>query len=85
MQIIHKVDSFLYSLFNIKEGEINDLLLSITRYYTVNEIEPTVKVEDDLISVSLDLNKAYLKGNKYDKLISLCEVRKFVEAYPLAI
>lgn len=85
MQIIHKVDSFLYSLFNIKEGEINDLFLSITRYYTVNEIEPTVKNEDNLISVLLDLNKSHLKGNKYDKLISLCESRKFVEAYPLAI
>ena len=48
------------NLKSINEGEINDLLLSIKRYYTYDGISPKIKVDEEIVSVTVDINKIYL-------------------------
>lgn len=85
MQIVHNIDTFLYSLFEVPEGEIAQLVESIKRFYTVQSVEPFVTKDGATICVSIDLNKVYVDSQKYNKLISLCEQREFQKAYPIVL
>lgn len=85
MQITHKLNSFLYSLFNIREGETDRLISELQKFYTLNAVVPIIKHENDFISVSVDIDEINLNGQKYNQLIFLCENRKFSDAYPIAV
>ena len=85
MNILHKINTFLYQLFNVADGDKAALISTITEYYTVNQNAPAVTEDNGFISVNLDLKRIYVEKTKFTKLIALCENRKFSEAYPLAV
>ncbi|QOW10278.1 tetratricopeptide repeat protein [Kaistella flava (ex Peng et al. 2021)] len=85
MQIFHKINPFLFTLFNVAEGDISGLTASIKSFYTLDGIVPSVKEDNDIISVTVDFSTLFIDTRKYNELISLCESRKFQDAYPIAV
>lgn len=85
MQISHKVNSFLYSLFEVPEGEINQLIESIKAFYTVDDEEPLIEQNSGIITVSFHLDKLQIDAVQYKSLIALCENREFQQAYPISV
>lgn len=85
MNIVHKITPFLYHLFEITLGDKEKLISTISQYYTLNGIVPLVSENDDFISVEISFAKLYIETVSYNRLINLCENRKFAEAYPLAV
>ena len=58
MQIIHKIDEFLYEIFpTLKRGDEQSLKQAIQAYYTYGPHKPKVSIEDGLIKVDIDIPK----------------------------
>jgi hypothetical protein len=56
MQIIHKIDEFLYEIFpTLKRGDERSLKEAIQAYYTYGPTIPKVSIEDGLIKVEIDI------------------------------
>jgi len=56
MQIIHKIDEFLYEIFpTLKSGDEQSLKEAIQAYYTYGPHKPKVSIEDGLIKVDIDI------------------------------
>lgn len=85
MNILHKINPFLYQLFNVTEGDREKLISVMTEYYNVNQLIPVVSEKEGIISVNIQLKNIYFETVPYTRLISLCENRQFSEAYPLAV
>lgn len=85
MQIIHKVDDFLYKLFEIKDRNKESLVNAIRNYYTLDGQSPDVQENDSIIVVNVDIDGLHINALKYRKMIGLCEERKFEQAYPLVL
>ena len=57
MQIIHKIDTFLYTLFpSIKQGDLDSLLAFFEEYYSLPFYKAKINVIDDLIIVEIDVS-----------------------------
>jgi hypothetical protein len=55
MQIIHKIDDFLYTIFpKIKKGDEQSLIDAIQEYYTYGPYKPKVSIEDNWIKIDID-------------------------------
>ena len=85
MQIHHPINSFLYSIFEVNEGELNELIATIKTFYTVDNLVPVIDSTDEVVTVFLNLSEPVVDQNIYKKLITLCELGKFREAYPIAL
>src|SRR5690606_40635787 len=78
-----KINAFLYQLFNVKEGEIDKLVATVTEYYTVNHDVFVITVKDNIIAVQVLADSRKSQKASFDHLIDLCEKRQFADAYPL--
>lgn len=84
MQIIHKLDDFLYTIFpSVKNGDIESLKSEIQKYYTYGPYKPKVKIEDNWVIVDIDIPTINSDDSTYKKVISLCENGKYSEAKPI--
>jgi tetratricopeptide (TPR) repeat protein len=84
MQIIHKIDDFLYTIFpSVKKGKQESLVKSIEEYYTYGNFKPTVTIEDGWIKIEIDALKIISQESDYNKVTSLCEKGKYTEAKPI--
>lgn len=90
MQIIHKIDEFLFTIFpELKNvpgggGGDNDLIIStLEKYYTYGPYKPKVSIEDDWIKIEIDASTIISQDNDYKKAIALCEKGKYAEAKPI--
>ncbi len=55
MQIIHKIDDFLFTIFpNIKKGDEQSLINAIQKFYTYGPYKPKVSIEDNWIKIEID-------------------------------
>ena len=84
MIIIHPLDDFIYTLFpNIEKNE-SSLIKALTDFYTVGNVKPKIKLEKDFVEISIDTNRIEVEGNKFKKLVALCENSRFEDAKVLA-
>lgn len=86
MIIVHKISDFLFDLFpkakaNGKNIEI--LKQELENYYTYGVHKPTVSIDSDFIQILVDIPTILNEKPEFDRVLALCEKRKFSEAKPL--
>jgi len=81
MQIIHKIDNFLFVLFPELVGGGKALIINVLeKYYTYGPFKPVVSIEDDFVKIQIDTSSIILQEADYKKVILLCEKGRFTEA-----
>ncbi|HNL71962.1 MAG TPA: tetratricopeptide repeat protein, partial [Leptospiraceae bacterium] len=87
MQIIHKIDDFLFNLFpNIKkEGDDKNSLLveKLEQYYSYGQYKPKVRIENGYVIIDIDISEIQSQEFDYKKAIQYCDTGKFREAEPI--
>lgn len=82
MQIIHRIDDFLYTIFpNIKDE--NQIINVMENFYSYGAHKPKVKIKNGFVIVDIDIIKISNQENNFSKAISFCEKGQFAEAKPL--
>ncbi|TYA57357.1 tetratricopeptide repeat protein [Formosa maritima] len=84
MNIIFKIDDFLFEIFPVEKGNINELEDFLKRYYTEGPFVPQVEISEEFVRITIDTNKIEEDSKSYQKLVSLCEKGDFNKAKPLA-
>lgn len=84
MQIIHKIDDFLFTIFpNIKKGDEQSLINAIQEFYTYGPYKPKVSIEENWIKIDIDTPTIVSQDGDYKKVIALCEKGKYSDAKPI--
>jgi tetratricopeptide (TPR) repeat protein len=84
MQIIHKIDDFLFTLFPKLMGGGNALIINeLINYYTYGPYQPKVTVENDWVKIEIDTPTILSQEADYKKTVALCEKGKYAEAKPI--
>jgi tetratricopeptide (TPR) repeat protein len=84
MQIIHKIDDFLFTIFPELMGGGNELIINTLKdYYTYGPYKPKVTIENDWVKIELDTPTILSQEADYKKTIALCEKGKYSEAKPI--
>jgi tetratricopeptide (TPR) repeat protein len=84
MQIIHRIDNFLYTIFpSVIPGDQQSLLHAIQEFYTYGPHRPKVTIENDLVSIDTDIPAILAQDKDYQKVIAYCEKGKYAEAKPI--
>jgi tetratricopeptide (TPR) repeat protein len=84
MQIIHRIDDFLQTIFpNIDD---DNLIISVLEdFYTYGPYKPKVKIEKGFVIVDIDITAISNQEIDFRKVISFCENSRFSEAKPLLL
>ena len=83
MQILQKIDDFLFELFPKAKQSGNSLDVlkeEVSKYYTFGPYKPTVSIEDDWLKVTIDTPTILSQEPDFKKVVFLCERRRFSEA-----
>jgi tetratricopeptide (TPR) repeat protein len=84
MQIIHKIDEFLFTIFpNIKKGDEQSLINAIQDFYTYGPYKPKVSIENNWVKIDIDTPTIVTQDGDYKKVIALCEKGKYSDAKPI--
>jgi len=84
MQIIHKIDNFLFTIFpQIKKGDNNSLIKALEEYYTYGPFKPKVTIAEGWVNIEIDTPSIISQEADYKKTVSLCEKGKYSEAKPI--
>ncbi len=84
MQIIHKVDDFLHTIFpNIKDE--NHIISVLEDFYSYGPYKPKVRIENGFVIVDIDINNISNQEIDFRKVISFCENGNFSEAKPILL
>lgn len=84
MQILHKIDDFLFTIFpSAKKGDEQSLKDTIQDYYTYGPYKPKVSIEDNWVKIEIDTPTIISQDSDYKKVIALCEKGKYFEAKPI--
>ena len=82
MQIIHRIDDFLYTLFPSIKDE-SQIVTILEDFYSYGTRKPKVKVENGYVIVELDIISITSVEADFDKAVSYCENGNYAEAKPL--
>lgn len=81
MIIKHKIDEFLFLIFPEIKGGGNSLIINkLTEYYTYNSVTPTIKIENNWVTIELDFEKIISQQNQFIQAVNFCEKGEFGEA-----
>ena len=84
MQIIHKIDDFLYTIFpSVIQGDQQSLLNAIQDFYTYGPYKPKVTIDNDFVSIEFDTPSILAQDIDYQKVIAFCEKGKYADAKPI--
>lgn len=84
MQIIHKIDNFLYTIFpSVIKGDVHSLQNAIQDYYTYGLHKPEVKIDNGFVIIELDTAEIYANDKDYKKVIAFCEKGNYADAKPI--
>lgn len=85
MQIIHRIDDFLFTLFpKLVGGGCNSLLISeLESYYAFGPFIPKVSITEDWVTITIDTSAILLQENDFRKTVALCEKGNYQEAKPI--
>lgn len=84
MIIIHEINDFLQQLFPVENNNIEEIKNYIKKFYTIGSISPEVKISNDCIKITIDIDHIQAEDKKFNKLITLCESARITEAKTLA-
>lgn len=82
MQIIHRIDEFLFSIFpELNNGDDNLLIINLLEnYYTYGSYKPKVTIDKEWVIIEIDTSFIISQEAEYKKAILLCEKGKYSEA-----
>lgn len=84
MQIIHKIDNFLYTIFpSVIQGDQQSLLNAIQDFYTYGPYKPKVTIDNDFVRIEIDTPTILAQDIDYQKVIAFCEKGKYADAKPI--
>lgn len=85
MQIIHKIDDFLFTIFpKLKLGGGKTVIINeLENYYTYGPFKPKVTVDNEWVTIQIDTPTILSQEADYRKTVALCEKGKFAEAKPI--
>ena len=84
MQIIHKLDDFLLTIFPELMGGGNYLIIStLEKYYSYGSVAPKITIENGWVTVDIDTSSIHTQEADYRKTIAFCEKGQFSEAKPI--
>jgi Tfp pilus assembly protein PilF len=84
MQIIHKIDDFLSTIFPELMGGGNSLIIrTLENYYTYGPYKPKVNIESGWVIIEIDTPAIISEGADYHKTVALCENGKYSAAKPI--
>lgn len=87
MKIRHKIDEFLFTIFpSIDEnwGGANSLIINeLEKYYTFGPYKPKVTIQDEWVTIDIDIPSIVTQVSDYRKVVSLCKKGLFKEAKPI--
>ena len=84
MQILHKIDDFLFTIFPELAGGGNELIIStLESYYTFGPYKPKVEIVEGWVKVDIDTQTIVSQESEYHKIVSLCEKGNYAEAKPI--
>lgn len=84
MQIIHKIDNFLYAIFpSVIQGDQQSLLNAIQDFYTYGPYKPKVTIDNDFVSIEINTPTILAQDLDYQKVIAFCEKGKYADAKPI--
>lgn len=84
MQIIHKIDTFLYTIFpSVTPGDQQSLLNAIQDFYTYGPYKPKVTIDNEWVKIEIDTPTILAQETDYQKVISFCEKGKYADAKPI--
>ncbi|WP_291097643.1 MULTISPECIES: tetratricopeptide repeat protein [unclassified Flavobacterium] len=81
MQIVHKINDFLYAIFpELENADENEIIIAIQKYYTYGPFVPKITVNNDIVTIDVDTETIQTQDADYNKTVALCEKGKFDEA-----
>lgn len=81
MQIVHKLNGFLYTIFpELEKASEKEIINAIQKYYTYGAFVPKVILQDDYIVIDIDTKTIFTQQNDYNKTLALCENGQYNEA-----
>ena len=86
MQIVHKIDDFLFTIFpELLAGKNDNALITNTleKYYTYGPYKPKVSIENDWVKIEIDTTSIISQEADYKKAVALCEKGSYNEAKPI--
>ena len=86
MIIIHRLDDFTFELFPKLKGLLRDtesLKNEIVDFYTFGPYRPQVDIENSIATINIDEVKIANEKKDFDKVVALCEKRKYDLAKPI--
>ena len=84
MQIIHKIDDFLYTIFpSIKKGDNDIIIDTLEKYYTYGLSKPKVSIDREWIKIEIDTPEIISQEFDFKKIVKLCEKGNYSEAKPI--
>jgi len=84
MQIIHKIDNFLYTIFpSIIQGNEESLINTIRDFYTYGPYKPKVTIDKEYVNIEIDTPTILAQDKDYQKVIAYCEKGNYTEAKPI--
>jgi tetratricopeptide (TPR) repeat protein len=84
MQIIHKLDNFLFTLFpELDRSNKEKIISELENYYSYGPFKPKVTIVDDWVKIDIDTTAIISQEADFRKSVSLCEKGNFSEAKPI--
>lgn len=84
MQIIHKINDFLFTIFPELMGGGNNLIINtLENYYTYGPYKPKISIDNDWVKIEIDTPTIISQEADYKKTVALCENGKYSEAKPI--
>ena len=85
MQIIHKIDEFLFTIFpKLKWGGGNSLIVSeLENYYAFGPFKPKVTLDNEWVTIQIDTSTILSQDADYRKTVALCEKGNYADAKPI--
>lgn len=84
MQIFLKLDDFFYNIFpeteQLTEAEI---INKLEEFYSYGNIKPKIKINNGVVTISIDSNRISSEEKEFNKATSYCEKGQFDNAKPI--
>ena len=72
MQIIHKIDDFLFTIFPELMGGGNDLIITtLEKYYTYGPYKPKVNIDNGWVKIEIDSPAIISQEADYKKTVEI--------------
>ncbi len=86
MQIIHRLEDFLFELFPTAKANREDLNIlrdELAKFYTYGPYKPKVTIENGWVTIDIDVPRIAAEESTYRKVLALSDKRRFPEARKL--